>query len=412
MRKKLAAFWVTLVLCLLAAMSAFAAKPALQAYLTFDMNSVGGVSPTIYYRNNTGKTLKYIDWYMTPYNAVNDKVRSEIIHYTYGEVTGPVAPFSTSLEKDRYTAAYAVMNGQLYDISTDAAGCPYLYQNGIRTYLTNSEVDQLVLDQEAYFECMWYNWSIDHIVITKAVITYMDGSTQTVSGSSMMMINSGAALQNEPYETLKSRYADVYDYTQYKAYNPDLVSVFGDDEHRYLEHFLSNGMKEGRRGKYEFDLASYKANNPDLVAVFGADNVKYYEHYISCGKSEGRSALSTVPEFEITNWEMVWSKTPGAYGYGDINLEMDYRNNTGRTIDKVEIVLRKGNSYYYNSTLQLTGPVAPQTAGHCTFEKTFYTAAGDTVEITSVKVTYTDGLVETLEPSRAVQGETKKTIVR
>ena len=33
-----------------------------------------------------------------------------------------------------------------------------------------------------------------------------------------------------------------------------------------------------------FNLSAYKANNPDLVAVFGDDNVKYYEHYISQGR--------------------------------------------------------------------------------------------------------------------------------
>ena len=57
-----------------------------------------------------------------------------------------------------------------------------------------------------------------------------------------------------------------------------------------FEHFVTNGMKEGRQGSSEFNLNTYKANNPDLVAAFGDDNVKYYEHYISSGKAEGRIA--------------------------------------------------------------------------------------------------------------------------
>jgi hypothetical protein len=50
-------------------------------------------------------------------------------------------------------------------------------------------------------------------------------------------------------------------------------------------------MKEGRQGSAGFNLSAYKANNPDLVAVFGDDNVKYYEHYISQGRAEGRVAV-------------------------------------------------------------------------------------------------------------------------
>jgi len=50
-------------------------------------------------------------------------------------------------------------------------------------------------------------------------------------------------------------------------------------------------MKEGRQGSAEFNLNVYKANNPDLVAMFGDDNVKYYEHFISSGRAEGRVAV-------------------------------------------------------------------------------------------------------------------------
>ena len=64
----------------------------------------------------------------------------------------------------------------------------------------------------------------------------------------------------------------------------------GANQKALFEHFVTNGMKEGRQGSSEFNLNTYKANNPDLVAAFGDDNVKYYEHYISSGKAEGRIA--------------------------------------------------------------------------------------------------------------------------
>ena len=364
MRKKFAAFWATLVLCLLMALPAFAAKPALQAYVESDMNSVGGVSTTIHYRNNTGKTIKYIHWYMSPYNAVNDKVKSEIGNYAYGEETGPVAPFSAKLEK--YGDNYAVFNGSLYRVSTDSYGCPYIYTGGQTYYLTDSEVNNYVLDREVYFDCMWYNWSIDHVVLDKAVIIYMDGSRQTVSGSSLTMNNSGILPKNDSFENEESFYEDVYAYSQYRAYNPDLVAAFGDDEHKYLEHFISSGMKEGRRGKYEFDLAAYKANNPDLVAVFGDDNQKYYDHYISSGKNEGRSAISGVPELEVMEFTGGFNSDKTTY-YNAFY----FRNNTGKQIQQVSFTVtaydKNGNTRIDLDTVKstkeftVTGALEPET---------------------------------------------------
>lgn len=407
MRKKFMALLATVVLCIVAALPVLAAKPALQAYVTFSMNSVGGVSPTIYYRNNTGKTMKYIDWYMTPYNAVNDKVKSEVGHYLYGEVTGPIAPFSTKLEK--YGSYRVVLNNDYYYVNTDSYGCPYIYNGGQTYYLTNADIDKTVLNEEAYFECMWYNWSIDHIVITKAVITYMDGIKQTVSGSSLLMTNNGVTLQNASYEEMQKKYADVYNYKEYRAYNLDLDDTFGADEHRYLEHFISSGMKEGRRGNYEFNLADYKANNPDLIAVFGDDNAKYYEHYISSGKAEGRLALPVAPEFEITDWKLVWDGKP-SYNHGYVNFEINYRNNTARTIEKVEIKLKR-NSSYYAETIEVEESIVPQATGHSESTKLFYASEEDLVEVTSVKVTYMDGLTETIPAARATGDNTKKSIL-
>lgn len=290
MKKKLAALLVTILLCGLVAVPSFAATPGVQVFVTFSKNSVGGVSPTVYYKNNTGKQLKYIDFYMTPYNAVNDVVRCEIgQRYAYGEETGPVDPFTGNLEKSY--SAVAIANGQGYSVYTDSNGCPYVYDKDYhQVYLTTDEVNTMVLNEEAYFECMWYNWNIDHIAVPKIVVTYMNGSKQTFSGSNITMVNAGRFFQNKSFDEMKINYADVYDYKEYRKFNQDLVAEFGDDEHKYIEHFIRTGMKEGRRAKADFDLAAYKANNPDLVALFGDDNVKYYEHYIAGGKQEGRIA--------------------------------------------------------------------------------------------------------------------------
>lgn len=124
--------------------------------------------------------------------------------------------------------------------------------------------------------------------MNKVVITYMDGSTQTVSNISSAYRDT--PLQNKPFKEQLAQYAAVYNYKEYLQYNQDLAASLGDNQKALFEHFINSGMKEGRQGNSEFNLAAYKANNPDLVALFGDDNVKYYEHYIAGGKAEGRKA--------------------------------------------------------------------------------------------------------------------------
>lgn len=100
----------------------------------------------------------------------------------------------------------------------------------------------------------------------------------------------GMTLQNPPFYQQLAQYQAVYNYQDYLTYNPDLAALYGADQKKLFDHFVTSGMKEGRRGSSGFDLNTYKANNPELVAMFGDDNVKYYEHYIANGKAEGRIA--------------------------------------------------------------------------------------------------------------------------
>ena len=60
---------------------------------------------------------------------------------------------------------------------------------------------------------------------------------------------------------LTSKYALVYDYQYYKEHNADLAALFGDNQWKYLEHFVNSGMKGGGQGSSTFSLAAYKANN-------------------------------------------------------------------------------------------------------------------------------------------------------
>lgn len=91
----------------------------------------------------------------------------------------------------------------------------------------------------------------------------------------------------------KRDYSAVFDADYYYSEYADLRAAIGNDPKALLQHFVSFGMQEGRRGNADFDVNAYMDNNPDLVQLFGKEDLaSYYLHYISYGKKEGRSAIS------------------------------------------------------------------------------------------------------------------------
>lgn len=324
MKKKILALILTFVFCLSLSIPCFAASnsshPSVETmFVDFSRNSVGGISPTVYYRNNSGKEIKYIYWYLTAYNAVGDPEKS----YT-GETTivarsvGPIKPFSVDMNRTdssspsinkevssdspfrtyTYGHYFIAAGGGKHLIYHDKYGNPYSF-NGTSilgkpsqyTYLSDDEINNALFMQGDSFEIAWYSSQICSIRVRKAVVTYMDGTQETIPESKINSPHMDANLDNLPYEQLLSQYSSVYNYKDYATYNSDLISVYGENPWKLLQHFINSGMKEGRQGSSQFNLAAYKANNPDLVALFGDDNAKYYEHYMSSGKSEGRVAV-------------------------------------------------------------------------------------------------------------------------
>ena len=325
MKKKILALLLTVALCLSLAVPCFAAsKPAVEITRTdFKMNSVGGVSPSIYFCNNSSKVIKYITWYMTPYNAVGDAVRCTVSNRSQvqGKTTGPIAPleikideslklgashnasaddpFATHRSTHYYINTVMVENGPAFSsVSADQYGNYFVTKYNTTTkkdegvYLTENEIQNALYDYHlAAFECAWYNGSIRNFKVNKAVVEFMDGSKQTISESQLYGEKYNHILEGTPFLTVVNQYAAVYNYKDYMQYNPDLASALGSNQKALFEHFINSGMKEGRQGSSQFNLAAYKANNPDLVALSGDDNAKYYEHYTAGGKAEGRVAV-------------------------------------------------------------------------------------------------------------------------
>lgn len=324
MKRKILAFVLTSILCLSLAIPGFAASskvhPSVEAmFVEISKNSVGGISPTVYYRNNSGKEIKYIYWYLTAYNAVGDPEKS----YT-GETTivarsiGPIEPFTVDINKPSYyspstnkeaaldspfrtytSGHYFIAAGRgQHLIYHDKYGNPYSF-NGTSIlakpsqyiYLSDDEIQNALYTQWDKFEIAWYSSQIRSVRVRQAIVEYMDGTKETISEDKVNSPHMNASLDNLPYEQLLSQYSAVYNYKDYVAYNADLVAVYGENLWKLLQHFINSGMKEGRQGSSEFNLAAYKANNPDLVALFGDDNAKYYEHYMAGGKAEGRIAV-------------------------------------------------------------------------------------------------------------------------
>ena len=317
--KRLLGVVFTLALMTILACGAFAAKPAIEIMVTrVKTDSVGGVSPSIGYRNNSDKTIKYIDFTMVPYNAVGDTVSCEIRGNSAatGRVTGPIDTFAIDTDSTLHTITkigmkdsnpfktyrelthnYTINDGKnsIWPVYVDQYGNCFVEDlwtdtSQGQTYLTDDEVQNATYGRTDSWDRLWYNNSIKGITVTKAVVTYMDGSKQTLSQEELYSGHFQTQLTYQPYFKMLESYSPVYDYAYYKTNNPDLAALFGDNQWKYLEHFVNSGMKEGRQGNSKFNLDAYKANNADLVSSFGEDNQKYYEHYISSGKSEGRKA--------------------------------------------------------------------------------------------------------------------------
>ena len=317
MRKKILSMLMCLLLCVtvIVPVSASAVIPAV-AVMDIDVSGddYGWTDVDFYFRNNSGKTIKYIDFYVSAYNRVGDLIHDEITWNTTKKLTGigPIesfVPLKLSGQKhsgisnaertpfsEYETSGYWINNGQdrltvyldkynnffvMPTSSYDANEC---------VYLSDYEINNMIYTGYIYFDDVIYNDTLDSVTLNKIVVTYMDGSQQTISGKDATDLRN-EPLQNQPFLPTVARYSAVYNYEDYKTLNPDLVAALGDNEKLLFEHFINNGMKEGRQGSTEFNLAAYKANNPDLVAAFGDDNVKYYEHYISSGKAEGRKAI-------------------------------------------------------------------------------------------------------------------------
>lgn len=159
-----------------------------------ERDSVGGISFGISWSNRTDKVIKYAHFYVTPYNRVWDPVKCEIRGYSLADcwVTGPIEKVSasTDLEEDA-SGSYGVFSPQIpmveswdkYYVSKIFGDMTYRGADGNDVPITADTYPDIVL--VTYWDRMWYNNDIQHLLISKVVLEYMDGTKTTLTGDAL-----------------------------------------------------------------------------------------------------------------------------------------------------------------------------------------------------------------------------------
>lgn len=122
----------------------------------------------------------------------------------------------------------------------------------------------------------------------------------------------------------------IFDYAYYAAKNKDLKKAGVESKAQLTAHWYNNGIKEGnRKSSPVFSLTYYKKKYPDLD---GLDNRGLINHFLKNGMSEGRQASS---EFKLYKYYLNYSDLRKAFGELYTNGQID-----------PTLVKKNGEKYY------------------------------------------------------------------
>lgn len=121
-------------------------------------------------------------------------------------------------------------------------------------------------------------------------------------------------------------YAKVFDASFYLNKYPDLKAAFNDNIHAAFDHFIHNGINEGRQAISNFDVISYRNQNPDLRLALGDNLTAYYKHYIMYGYKEnrvsfGNQEMVTVTSYKGRDYSLVYSFDSYLNNNNDIKIK-------------------------------------------------------------------------------------------
>jgi len=103
----------------------------------------------------------------------------------------------------------------------------------------------------------------------------------------------------ETFES-SSKPACKFDASKYESANGDLKAAFNGDANALKNHYINNGLAEGRspcgsdNTNCKFDALTYQNQYGDLVAAFNGDVNQITNHYKNNGINEGRSVCPEV----------------------------------------------------------------------------------------------------------------------
>ena len=140
-----------------------------------------------------------------------------------------------------------------------------------------------------YNTCFMLDGGGSTTMVTLENDTYVERACY--SDGSLRNVWNGIALVYDPQMP-----SYVFDSKYYYDNYHDLQTAIGYNENALLNHFMQNGIKEGRRASAIFDIDYYLNENADLKAAFGTDREAGLEHFLSLGYTEVRA---TAPYEDI-----------------------------------------------------------------------------------------------------------------
>lgn len=122
----------------------------------------------------------------------------------------------------------------------------------------------------------------------------------------------------------KDDYSPIFDAHYYSETYADLKAAFGDDENALLNHFITFGMNEGRRGNNSFDVYSYRGRYSDLQNAYGTNLKNYYMHYLGWGINEGRDGTPITDAYTVRfmQGETIMSTQEVVFGHSASTAEL------------------------------------------------------------------------------------------
>lgn len=106
--------------------------------------------------------------------------------------------------------------------------------------------------------------------------------------------------------------AVVFDAKYYADKYSDLKAAFGYDEAKLWNHFITFGIKEGRRASKIFDVKYYATHNMDLWSAFGPNMIAAFNHFVNSGIKEANRFVSA--DFNVKVYRETWEDLRAAFG--------------------------------------------------------------------------------------------------